>query len=158
MRLPVLAVALVSSAISDTAVAQSAPGNPMVQWYASEYGVAATEAEARLARLSSIAAVEKELQERFPNQFGGLYVQHSPQFRVVVKMTGARSLAASYIGSDLRRGASGASADDASTAQGQNCAGACVGTGRVLGQRGCLEGDGRHKDDERGQLARHPRA
>lgn len=89
MRLPVLAVALVSSAISDTAVAQSAPGNPMVQWYASEYGVAATEAEARLARLSSIAAVEKELQERFPNQFGGLYVQHSPQFRVVVKMTGA---------------------------------------------------------------------
>ena len=62
--------------------------DPANQAYADSYGVSQAEAAARMARLAEISRVEKALMERFPNQFGGLYVEHQPTFRVVVKMTG----------------------------------------------------------------------
>ena len=63
--------------------------NVVATHYAAEHGVSVEEAQRRLATLSDIAAVEKALADRFPNQFGGLFVVHEPNFRVVVKMTGA---------------------------------------------------------------------
>ena len=62
--------------------------DPTTQSYAASQNISYVEAQARLARLSDIVAVEKALQVKFPNQFGGLYVVHSPSFKVVVKMTG----------------------------------------------------------------------
>lgn len=82
-------LALANACLASQVTAQSpiAP-DPVNQAYAEIYGVSEAEAAARLARLAEITRVEKALQERFPNQFGGLYVQHQPAFRVVVKMTG----------------------------------------------------------------------
>lgn len=38
--------------------------------------------------LGEINHVDKEMEDRYPNQYGGLYVKHHPEFRVVIKMTG----------------------------------------------------------------------
>lgn len=57
-------------------------------FYAAQHSVSALEATQRLGRLKEISSIEKQLSEKFPNQFGGLYVVHSPEFRVIVKMTG----------------------------------------------------------------------
>lgn len=62
--------------------------DPVTQAYMQTHGVDHAEAERRLATLQEIARVESALASKFPEQFGGLYVQHEPQFRVVAKMTG----------------------------------------------------------------------
>jgi hypothetical protein len=63
--------------------------DPVAQQYAQTNGISISEASSRLNRLGEISAIEKRLTERFPEQFGGLYVVHSPTFKVVVKMTGS---------------------------------------------------------------------
>jgi hypothetical protein len=64
------------------------PVDAVVEYYAQSNGISQNEAAARLGRLSEINAIEKKLVEKFPEQFGGLYVVHSPTFKVGVKMTG----------------------------------------------------------------------
>ncbi len=71
------------------AMAQPAPTeDPTVQSYATSQNITYSEAQSRLSRLNDIITVEKALQDKFPNQFGGLYVVHNPSFKVIVKMTG----------------------------------------------------------------------
>lgn len=62
--------------------------NPVGQAYMQEHGVDAAEADRRFATLTDIAEVEAQLRDKFPQEFGGLYVRHEPQFQVIVKMTG----------------------------------------------------------------------
>lgn len=79
-------------AIAATSLSAQEPADetsPSTLDYAERYNVTIEDAEARFARLAEISRIEKELTEKFPNQFGGLYVEHEPEFRVVVKMTGA---------------------------------------------------------------------
>jgi predicted nucleic acid-binding Zn ribbon protein len=73
--------------LSGPAPAQE-PVDAVTEYYARSNGISPAEAASRLGRLSEINAIEKRLAERFPEQFGGLYVVHSPTFKVVVKMTG----------------------------------------------------------------------
>jgi len=83
---------LLAMVLCQGAMAQDTPASdgvdPVASHYASTYGVSLEEARTRLSRLKEISSVEKQLAERFPNQFGGLYVVHSPTFKVVAKMTG----------------------------------------------------------------------
>lgn len=62
--------------------------NPVAQAYAETYNVSVQEAARRLAAIENIAKVEKDLEAKFPNQFGGLFIEDAPQFQVVVLMTG----------------------------------------------------------------------
>ncbi|MCH4150865.1 MAG: S1 family peptidase [Sphingobium sp.] len=80
---------IVACLVSFPAMAQPASTeHPTIQSYAATQNISYGEAQSRLARLNDIVAVEKALNDKFPNQFGGLYVVHSPSFKVVVKMTG----------------------------------------------------------------------
>lgn len=74
--------------------------DPTIQAYATAQNIPYGEAQSRLARLNDIVAVEKALKEKFPNQFGGLFVVHSPSFKVVVKMTGGGQALLKQITSD----------------------------------------------------------
>ncbi len=90
MKAPISLMLAASALIPTTIFAQTENerGTPVSQAYAQKHGVSAQVAEQRLGQLDEIIAVEKALTEKYPNQFGGLYVEHSPEFRVVVKMTG----------------------------------------------------------------------
>jgi hypothetical protein len=82
-----LSAALASSPLS--AQSTGAEPDPVLQNYAETYGTTYEEAASRFRRLADITRVDKELAAKFPNQFGGLFIEHQPTFRVVVKMTGA---------------------------------------------------------------------
>ncbi|MBH1485843.1 S1 family peptidase [Stenotrophomonas geniculata] len=56
--------------------------------YARTYGVDAREAEARQARTLEAGTLERVIESKSPDTFAGLYIQHSPRFRVVVRFTG----------------------------------------------------------------------
>ncbi len=90
MRLHLAALLAATSISPSAALAQSTNANEraVAANYATTYGVSEAEAKGRLDRLDEIMRVEKALTEKFPNQFGGLYVVHDPDFKVVVKMTG----------------------------------------------------------------------
>jgi hypothetical protein len=47
------------------------------------------EAARRLPIMQEAGRVNVKLKEKHPNQFAGLYIEHTPKFRIVVKMTGA---------------------------------------------------------------------
>lgn len=84
-------VYLASMSLGPVALAQepdNPDGDPVIEYYTQRYNVSAEEAATRLARAPEIIKVQRELEAKFPNQFGGLYEQHGPEFRVVVLMTG----------------------------------------------------------------------
>ena len=87
MRLHLAALLAATSISPSAALAQSTNANEraVAANYATTYGVSEAEAKGRLDRLDEIMRVEKALTEKFPNQFGGLYVVHDPDFKVVVK-------------------------------------------------------------------------
>lgn len=79
--------------LSITAYAQEPappPGeqHPVAEAYAEAYGVPLGEAISRLAKMDQAAELEERLLAQHPNRFGGLYVEHRPEFRIVVKATG----------------------------------------------------------------------
>ena len=91
MRYEILTVVASTLILSTAVSAQQGTvdsGSPVAENYANTYRVSVDEANRRLGQLAEITRVEKALTERFPEQFGGLYVEHEPGFRVVVKMTG----------------------------------------------------------------------
>lgn len=89
MHKPLLLASAVFAMVSTGLLAQTPPEPDLfIQEYASNYGVAYAEAASRIQRLAEINDVEKQLKAKHPNQFGGLYIEHKPIFRVVVKMTG----------------------------------------------------------------------
>lgn len=55
--------------------------------YARTFGVSRIEADQRFIVMDQARDVQRKLRTRFPATFGGLYVQHRPQFRVVVSFT-----------------------------------------------------------------------
>jgi hypothetical protein len=89
LHAPIASLILIATATHATA--QPAPENPdpVLEDYASTYETSYQEAAARYARIAEISRIDKELLAKFPNQFGGLYIEHKPSFRVIVKMTGA---------------------------------------------------------------------
>jgi streptogrisin C len=70
------------SAQSETAA------DPAIEFYTSEYGVSLGEAARRLDIIRGAGDVNEQLKAKHPNQFAGLYFDHSATFRVIVKMTG----------------------------------------------------------------------
>ena len=52
--------------------------------YAEDYGVSLDEAIGRLAGQEAIGALGQELQSRESATFGGLWIQHNPDYRIVV--------------------------------------------------------------------------
>lgn len=75
--------------VSLVCMSAQAAEDPVLTYYADTYNVTVEQARERLNLAPEIARVSNELERRFPNQFGGLFVKHEPDFRVVVKMTGA---------------------------------------------------------------------
>ncbi|HEU4325948.1 MAG TPA: S1 family peptidase [Roseiflexaceae bacterium] len=57
------------------------------QWYAARFGVPLDEARQRLRLQESAGALEAILSARAPDSFAGLWIEHTPRFRVVVQST-----------------------------------------------------------------------
>jgi len=90
LRKATIAVAL---AFSVCAAAQ----DPVAVSYADMHKVSIAEAQRRLSHLNDIARLEQQLQRESPDTFAGLYIEHHPTYRVVVKFTGdARSQLARF--------------------------------------------------------------
>lgn len=64
--------------------------DPLVQdaaMYAGEQGVALEEAVRRLQLMQSMGDLQPRLQELYPETFAGLWIEHEPEFRMVVQFT-----------------------------------------------------------------------
>lgn len=55
--------------------------------YARSFGVTESEADRRISVMHRSRQVQKILRSRYPSTFAGLYVEHQPEFRVVVGFT-----------------------------------------------------------------------
>ncbi|WP_339915182.1 S1 family peptidase [uncultured Brevundimonas sp.] len=66
--------------------------------YAHTYGVSESEAARRLSLQNAIADLEQEVKKTFPDRFAGLWIEHQPEFRVVVRLTGTIGTAANLVG------------------------------------------------------------
>jgi len=56
--------------------------------YAERFGVDIAEAQRRLSQQGAIADFRLELEREEPETFGGAYIDHVPEYRVVVQFTG----------------------------------------------------------------------
>lgn len=56
--------------------------------YASTYRVAENEAARRLDLQNAIVALEAQVKQTYPDRFAGLWIEHEPAFRVVVRLVG----------------------------------------------------------------------
>jgi hypothetical protein len=66
--------------------------------YAARYGVAVSEAERRLDVQRMVGEISAKLESEQAQRFGGLYIEHEPQFKVVMLFTdGAESVVADYV-------------------------------------------------------------
>lgn len=57
------------------------------QWYADHYGVTLDEATRRLALGPEISKLQSKLRLNEPKSFAGLWIEHTPEYRVVVQFT-----------------------------------------------------------------------
>ena len=86
-----IALAITASSISANAqTPESAPTvvDPVSQSYATSYGVDLSEANRRLALLSKIVDLDARLRAQAGDSYAGLYVEHTPKFRVMVRFIG----------------------------------------------------------------------
>ncbi len=75
----------------------TSPADPIIQNYVEAYGVSADEAARRVNYFQKTADLQVRLEAEEPIRFGGLYIEHTPTFRVVVKLVGgAGQLLARY--------------------------------------------------------------
>jgi Trypsin len=89
MKIRVLFCVVVMAWVASPAFSQTETSeDPTAEYYAATYGVTLDEAKVRLIKLKDAGRINRDLKAKFPNQFGGLYIEHQPVFRVVVKMTG----------------------------------------------------------------------
>lgn len=90
MRLSLIGVA---AALAATAVSAQQPAaerkSRVAETYASRYNVSYEEALRRLKFQTQVGELDARLTEQEKATFGGLYIEHKPTFRVVVKFTGA---------------------------------------------------------------------
>jgi hypothetical protein len=68
--------------------AKEASIDPGIVEYARMYNVSITEAETRNAKVSYIAKLRNKMEVESPGTFAGLYIEHEPAFRVVVRFVG----------------------------------------------------------------------
>ncbi|WP_140419273.1 hypothetical protein [Sphingobium sp. Z007] len=95
---PISAILLASAAMSAIPSVASAQDtqNPerqsrMVENYSKSFNVPADEARRRLKAQRDVGELNAKLEQEQRDTFGGLYIEHSPTFRVVVKFTTAGS-------------------------------------------------------------------
>ncbi|HKX79580.1 MAG TPA: hypothetical protein VJM34_13765 [Novosphingobium sp.] len=70
------------------AIAQSRhEQDPMVSIYASDYGVTEAEASRRLGYTDDAVNLKQAAEAKFPDTFGGLYIQHKPSYQIIVKFS-----------------------------------------------------------------------
>lgn len=62
--------------------------NPILSNYIQAYGVSGAEAERRLSYVDKAVALQARLSADEPTRFAGLYIEHQPEFRVVVRLVG----------------------------------------------------------------------
>jgi hypothetical protein len=91
-RLALLAAGTAASlAISSVAAAQDAPSagarTRSAEAYSKKFGVSLTEAQHRIGLQRDIGSINARLESDEAATFGGLYIEHKPAFRVVVKFT-----------------------------------------------------------------------
>lgn len=67
--------------------AQPADGDPIAVSYAQMFKVPLAEAKRRTAQVPEIGQLEQRLQRELPDTFAGLYIEHQPSYRVVVRFT-----------------------------------------------------------------------
>lgn len=65
-------------------------------YYAKDQNVSLDEAVRRLELQDDIGKLSAKLESNEPNTFGGLWIQHKPEFKVVVNMTGSAEKVAEY--------------------------------------------------------------
>ncbi|HGM5609862.1 TPA: S1 family peptidase [Stenotrophomonas maltophilia] len=66
---------------------QPITGNPTAYTYSRTFNVSEAEAKYRSMKSISAAALEARIQTSEPDTFGGLYVEHRPEFKIVVLFT-----------------------------------------------------------------------
>ncbi|PJL11189.1 hypothetical protein B9Y66_19305 [Stenotrophomonas maltophilia] len=66
---------------------QPIAGNPTAYTYSRVFNVSEAEAEYRSMKSISAAALEARIQASEPDTFGGLYIEHQPDFKIVVLFT-----------------------------------------------------------------------
>lgn len=82
--------ALVLSALGAFAFSlhgQPITGNPTAHTYSRTFNVSEAEAKYRSMKSISAAGLEARIQASEPDTFGGLYVEHEPEFKIVVLFT-----------------------------------------------------------------------
>lgn len=86
-------------AIPLTAVCAQQPDDVVAESYSQLYRVVVPEAERRLALAREAGRLGQQIERERPETFAGLYVEHRPEFRVVVQFTGdAQAELAAYTG------------------------------------------------------------
>lgn len=92
------AASLAASLLLSLTVSASPPENdPIAHSYAQTYGVSLDEAKRRTQRQHEIGRLEQRMQTERPDTFAGLYIEHRPVYRVVVRFTGdAKGQLAAY--------------------------------------------------------------
>lgn len=88
-------VAATNSAATTTKPSQNVlptedPGSIEVQSYTREYGVTPAEAIRRFRLLREVSTLNHELSANESGIFGGLWVQHVPEFKIIVNVTANR--------------------------------------------------------------------
>ncbi|WP_152566028.1 hypothetical protein [Lysobacter antibioticus] len=72
--------------LSSVAFAQTRQ-EPIASHYAAERGVTTAEASRRLSHVDEALKVKEAAEAKYPDTFGGLYIQHEPTYRVIVKFS-----------------------------------------------------------------------
>lgn len=86
-RLLHLTVASILLLSASPALGQSS-NDPILSNYIEAYGVSADEARRRLSYVDKAAALQARLTSEEPTRFAGLYIEHQPSFRVLVRLVG----------------------------------------------------------------------
>ena len=84
---PVKTLLLAAILCAASMTANASDGDPIAVSYAEMHNVPLAEAKKRLARVPYIGQLDKQLQRELPETFAGLYIEHEPTYRVVVRFT-----------------------------------------------------------------------
>lgn len=88
MKLPAMSLAI-TALLSLSASAESAEKEPVqfVKDYAATRGVSTAEASRQLSISDEAIEVKQKAEQKYPETFGGLFIQSQPNYRVIVKFS-----------------------------------------------------------------------
>ena len=90
-------VAMVLILGGSAARASDLRATPVTEYYVRTYGISVEEAGRRQRKVKDMAVLDLRLQRDLPDVYGGMYIEHRPRFRVVVRFTsGATTMLARY--------------------------------------------------------------